>query len=477
MRGILLIGAGVAALVAATFLPQVQDYRAEKADAAIAQGDWKAAKQLSFLGKLQGDQKAANNYHVLNYKLMREDKKTTRKRYRAVQKKTFRGFDELTQEGFVPAAYNAGMFYYRSSSDTSNFQKGLAYLDYAAKNGDEMARDAAGLMRAQQFKDEAQKAQAMRKAADSGNGLAAYRYANSLRFKPKQLARAEKYALMGAEAGYADAQAFLGIYFPRRTDAEDWLKKAATNPENRNMRAPLELAEIAKKRRKSKERRDWLTLGVTPRAPFRYKTIRSPDGLRWRGLQSSIDSGVNNDKYAAYLLAKMQMDGIGGPLDKAAAIKNLEYSDGWGDADLLLARLRAKGSFQNEKERAKALAALADEGLKKFDAQKNYPFHSKLRPLIKNKHIRYATQADLKKFANGVSKSYSHEKLGYTDRGSVKKCAIGRTCFYLNAPIVLPNDMFGSHSATFIVSPTVFLPEQHLSHNRYIFISERNVPK
>jgi len=147
------------------------------------------------------------------------------------------------------------------------------------------------------------------------------------------------------------------------------------------------------------------------------------------------------------------------------------------DADLLLARLRAKGSFQNEKERAKALAALADEGLKKFDAQKNYPFHSKLRPLIKNKHIRYATQADLKKFANGVSKSYSHKKLGYTDRGSVKKCAIGRTCFYLNAPIVLPNDMFGSHSATFIVSPTVFLPEQHLSHNRYIFISERNVPK
>jgi len=174
----LLIGAGVAALVAATFLPQVQDYRAEKADAAIAQGDWKAAKQLSFLGKLQGDQKAANNYHVLNYKLMREE------------------------------------------------------------------------------------AQAMRKAADSGNGLAAYRYANSLRFKPKQLARAEKYALMGAEAGYADAQAFLGIYFPRRTDAEDWLKKAATNPENRNMRAPLELAEIAKKRRKSKERRDWLTLGM-----------------------------------------------------------------------------------------------------------------------------------------------------------------------------------------------------------------------
>ena len=180
----------------------------------------KAAKRWSFYGKLQGDQKATNNYHVISFKMVRNIKGVPQRRYWSTRKKAFRAFDKLTQEGYATAAYNAGMFYYRSNADHPNFKSGLMYFDHAAGLGDEMSRDAAGLMRARQYK-KAQKYRELRKAADAGNSLAAYKYVNSLRFDRKKLARAEKYAVLGAQGGYPDAQQFLASYFPKRKDAAE----------------------------------------------------------------------------------------------------------------------------------------------------------------------------------------------------------------------------------------------------------------
>ena len=475
MRVILFIIGVVAALIAATFLPQVKEYRAEKALAHYEQGDLKAAKRLYFYGKLQGSQMATNNYHVINYHMARNNEKVKFNRYPATRRKAFRAFDKLTQEGYLPAAYNAGMFYYHSNAGSEDRQKGLAYFEYAAAAGDEMSRDAAGILRAREHKKE-EKTQAFRKSADAGNGLAAYRYAKNLRFDKKKLRRAEKYAVMGAEAGYSDAQQFLGTYFPKRKDAVMWLEKAATNPQYPSLIAAHELSQLAEKDKDYAAQRRWLTLGSTPREKFRYRIINESGALRWRGLQNSIIADVNNSKSAAYDLALMQLDGIGGALDYEGAQANLEYAEKWSDARQLLARIQSGDIDRSKPMRSQISKNQSEIDLEKFDRQKNYPFHGKLRPYLVSKKIRYATQADLDKYKQGVSTMFSNEKLGFRKWGRVEQCALGRTCFYMEKSFILPKDMFGAHSATFLINPALYLPKQNLSHNKYIFLNERYVP-
>ena len=497
MRSFFLVFGVVLALIGASFLPQVKEYRAEKAITHFEQGNLKAAKRWYFFGKLQGDLIAANNYHVLNYRLARYDETVSDKKETATRQKSFRGFDKLTQKGFVPAAYNAGMFYYRSSANSGNFVKGLQYFDFAAQSGDEMSRHAADMMRARSHvaartaaakarrgsaakrareKQNEKKYQAYKKSADAGNGFAAYKYANSTRFDERELRAAEKYALMGAEAGYADAQDFLGEYYPKRKDSQAWLEKAALNAQNRSLRAANELAARAAKKRDYQTQRKWLELASTPRGPFHYRIINDSGVLRWRGLQSTILADVNNSKKAAYDLALMQLDGKGGPVDRAGAIKNLEYADDWDDAAILLADVKSGRNSAGKNSPNYTSQRLYKENLKKIDAQKHRPYYSKLRPLVQNKTIRYATDIDVKNFAQGVSTMYSNKKAGFREWGKVEDCLGSGSCFYIEKPIMLPPDMFGAHSASFIVNPAIILPKQHLSHNKYIFMNERQIP-
>jgi len=296
MRGLLITTSIVLGLTAATFLPQVQDIRDEKAYEAVKQGKFKQAKWLYLHGKLLGDAKAANNYHVLDYRIVRDNKKTSKKKSLANRKKAFRAFDKLTQKGHIPAAYNAGMFYYKSRVGSSNYRDGLMYLDHAASEGDVRSAHAADMMRAREHKKE-RKNQALRKSADKGNGLAAYRYANNLRFDKGKLKYAEKYSLMGAQAGYPDAQEFLASYFPRRGDKKDWLEKAATNKNNRSLMAARDLADLADKERDFETKRKWLSIASTPREPFKYQILIEPEGLRWRGLQNSINADANTTQH------------------------------------------------------------------------------------------------------------------------------------------------------------------------------------
>jgi len=462
-------------LGAVTFLPQIQDMRDDKAYEYVEQGKLKRARLLYFYGKLQGSHKAANNFHVVDYRIVRYDDKSSKKKRIANRKKSFRAFDKLTQKGYIPAAYNAGMFYYRSKVGSSDYANGLIYFDHAAASGDAMSGYAADMMRAREHEKEA-KYRALRKVADKGNGWAAYRYVKSLRFEKHKLKYAEKYALMAAEAGYPDAQHFLATYFQQRKDRKAWFEKAATAKTNRSLLAATSLAELAEKERDYEAKRRWLTLASTPREKFTYQAVIEPEGLRWRGFQYYISADVNVSKRAAYELALMQIDGVGGLVDKAGAMKNLEYADDWSDAALLLNELKTGVSKRANVKSVQPSKSLVNESLKKIDTQKNMPWYGKLRPLVESKHIRYATRTDLKKYSNGVSKSYSNEKRGYKDWGKVKDCSIAFNCFYLDAPIILPDDMFGAHSATFIISPSVILPKQHVSHNKYIFLSELNVP-
>lgn len=475
MRFLVGIIGAILVFVAVNFLPAVQNYYDAKASAYLEQGDLKKARRFYFPGKIRGSEKAINNYHVLNYRITRSDDEYSKKKYLKIRRKAFRAFDKLTQRGYVPAAYNAGMFYYRSRVDSGEYYTGLKYFDFAAAQGDEMSRDAAGLMRAR-VRDKDKRSRAYRKAADGGNTLAAYYYAKGLRFDKKKLKRAEKYALLGAEGGYADAQQFLGAYFPKRKDAKSWLEKAATNPDYPSLLAASDLAKLADNKRDYVAKRRWLTLGSTPREKFKYNILIEPDGLRWRGIRNTILADVNNSKSAAYELALMQLDGLGGALDFDAAKANLKYADNWADAERLLARINS-GKFDTSKPRRSQKSKDQSKfDLARFDKQKNYPFYDKLRPLMVSKTIRYATQKDLDKFSQGVSTTFSNEKSGFKKRGGIEKCALGRNCFYMEKPIILPKGMNGAHSATFLINPGFFMAEQFKSHNRYIFLNERYIP-
>ena len=469
-----IIGA-IFVVIAAHFLPPVQDYYNAKAFAYFQQGELKKARKFYLPGAIWGNEKAKNNYHVLNYRITRYDEEASHEETRDVRRKSIKAFDKLARQGYVPAAYNAGMFYYRHPPNLDLHKAGLEYLDFAAANGDEMSRDAAGLMRARGVEKD-KRAIAHRKAADDGNGLAAYLYVKSLRFDKAKLRRAEKYALMGAEAGYADAQQFLTTYFPNRRDRKDWLEKAATNENNRSLIAAYDLAMLEGKQRDYEAKRRWLTLGATPREKFRHHAIVDEDVLRWRGLGNTIMGDGNNSKKSAYELALMQMDGIGGPVDQAGAIKNLTYANDWQDAPFLLERLKFGSSERGQLITSKSIQSSVEAQLKKFDTQKNRGYYEALRPLIKSKHIRFATEGDLEKYKQGVSAVYSNKKSGYRSSRRFPSCGIGSNCFYMEKPTILPKDMFGAGAAKFIIDKSFILPPQHVGHNTYIFVNERYIP-
>lgn len=474
MRFLIGIIGAVIVFIAVSFLPNVQNYFNDKAFEYLEQDELKKARLFYFPGKIGGNEKAINNYHVLNYRIYRYSERSSKRQRQASRKKAFRAFDKLTQKGYIPAAYNAGMFYYRHKAGSSGYKNGLMYLNYAAKQGDEMSRHAADMMRARQYQKD-KRAMEYRKAADNGNGLAAYQYVKDLRFDKKKLRRAEKYALMGAEGGYADAQEFLTTYFPHRSDRKAWLEMAATNKHNRSLIAAYDLAMLAEKRRDYEMKRQWLTLGSTPRGDFKYHAIIDSEVLRWRGLQSTILGDFNNSKKAAYQLALMQIDGKGGPVDKEGAMKSLEYAGEWNGAELLLAELRAGGGSENQSTSVKPKSSV-NLSLEKFDKNKNMPNYEKLRPLVKNKQIRYATHTDLQKFSLGASTTYSNKKRGFKHKGGIEKCSLSFNCFYMEKAIILPGDMYGAHSATFLINPAIFLPEQSGSHNKYIFLSKSYIP-
>jgi len=462
-------------VIAAHFLTPVQDYYNAKAFAYFQQGELKKAQRFYLPSAIFGNEKAENNYHVLNYRIARYGEEASQQEKGDVRRQSIKVFDKLARKGYVPAAYNAGIFYYRHPPHLDLYNAGLEYLDYAAANGDQMARDAAGLMRARGVEKD-KRAIAHRKAADDGNGLAAYLYVRSLRFDKTKLRGAEKYALMGAEAGYADAQEFLTTYFPNRRDRKDWLEKAATNEENRSLIAAYDLAMLEGKQRDYESKRQWLTLGATPREKFRHQIVVDEDVLRWRGLENTILADGNNSKKSAYELALMQMDGIGGPVDRAGAIKNLTYANDWQDALFLLERLKFGSSEHGQPITSKSIQSGVEAQLKKIDTQKHRGYYETLRPFIKSKHIRFATEADLETYKQGVSATYSNKKSGYRSSRRIRGCVIGSNCFYMQKPITLPKDMFGAGAAKFIIDKGFILPPQHVGHNTYIFVNERYIP-
>ena len=339
----LAIGTTIALFAVAFLLPikAVQNIRNDMAYDAVVTDKRNVARLIYKVGAWQNDPLAANNFHVLNYRRAIDGKGYSKKRRKKVAELAKKSFEKHMANGFAPAAYNRGMFNYKCSTKSSCYGLAIAHFEQGAKLGDKMSHDAHSFMLAKKLNKDARYYK-IKTIADDGNAWAAYRYARNLRHDNTKLRRlGEPYALMAAEAGFADAQNFLGSYFNRRKDSDAWLEKAANNPVNRSLMASAELAERTKKRGDFVAARGWLELTIKPRADFDYTLVIEPQGLRWRNFQGSRNADANTSQKAAYDLALMQLSGQGGAVDKAAAIKNLKYADHWADAKRKLAKLQA----------------------------------------------------------------------------------------------------------------------------------------
>lgn len=445
-------------------LNAVHEFRDDLAYKSTQQGQYYRARILYRINAWQGDGKAINNFHVLNYRMARYEKKSSKAKVRDANLKAKAAFEHLIAEDYAPAAYNYGMFYYRSSKRNRNYNTALAYFDRGAALGDNMSRDAADFMRAKGLKGESYY-DAIRPIAERGNGWAAYRIARSMRRDDYKLAtEGEAYALMGAQSGIADAQHFLGQRFSTREDAPMWLEKAATNPSNRSLMAARDLADLALNYRDESARRKWLELAATPRSKFRYNLVLDPEGLRWRDFQFSRHADANTSQSSAYSLALMQLAGIGGPVKKRSAIKNLNYAIEWGEAENLLKLIKSDG-IKSAQDLAQK--SLQDVSYREVDEKPDYGL---LKAYIERGDLRYATQQDLLKFKTatpmGSSANGRYHEILYNIAANCKNFP----CYYINRPIVLPGKMFGSDAKAFLINPEITLPEQLHSHNTYIFL-------
>lgn len=443
----------------------IHEFRDDLAYKSTQQSKYGRARILYRINAWQGDNKAINNFHVLNYRMVRYNKKSSKADVRTANIEAKAAFERLIAEDFAPAAYNYGMFYYKSSKRNKNYKTGLAYFKRGSELGDNMSRDAADFMRARGLKGESYY-NAIRPMAERGNGWAAYRIARSMRRDNYRLAKeGEDYALIGAQSGIADAQHFLGQKFPSREDAPLWLEKAATNPVNRSLMAASDLADLALNYRDEAARRAWLEIASKPREKFRYTLVLDPEGLRWRGFQFKRHADANTSQSAAYDLALMQLAGVGGPVKKRAAIKNLKYANDWGDARYLLELIKSEGLKSAQKW---SLNALQETSHRNVDERPDYDL---LGAYIARGDLRYATQQDLLQFKTATTMSSSGKgRYHKTPYNLITNCK-NFPCYYIKNPIILPGKMFGNKASAFLVNPEIKLPEQLNSHNTYVFLT------
>lgn len=443
----------------------LQEFRNDIAYTFVLKKQDQLARPLYRLNAWQGDRLAINNYHVLNYRLVRHSKKQSKPKLKKANEKAKAAFEDLASNGYAPAAYNRGMFYFKKSSKSRNYPQALHYFKQGADLGDSMSQDALDFMRAKQFKKEAYY-EAIRPIADRGNGWAAYRYVKAMRRDRHKLANiGQNYALIAAKSGLADAQQFLGEYFPERHDAAYWLEQAATKPVNPNIRAARSLADLALKYGDEEARRKWLSVATKPREEFRYTMIIEPEGLRWRDFQNSRARDGNNSEAAAYELALMQLAGLGGPVKKRAAIKNLKYAKDWADAKSLIARVKS-GDLQNIQKKIQTEYAEIRSG-----SESREPDYALLNAYIDRGDLRLASKQDVQKFESAAT-MMSKGKGGYHQmKFNLVMACKNFPCYYVERPITLPDGMFGAYASTFLIDPNIDLPQQLHSHNRYVFLN------
>ena len=429
-------------------------------------GQTGAAQKIYTYNMRFGDPLATNNYHALRLNEHISNHEVDQDFLASVRNDAKIAFDQVMRQTGQPAAtYNAGMMNYRCNRSAGCYRAGLRFLSTAAAAGDQLSRDAHDFMKARGGGATILRAE-LKAMADRGNGYAAYKYARELRFDDDR-GDYLRYAEIGARAGIADAQTFLAYYHDDPATALYWHEQAATNPTNRSLSSAVDLGQHAEERGDYKEARRWYNLAMEPRAPFGYQLIIRPNGIRWRGLQTSREAAANSPNWAAYHLAMLQMQGLGGRQDLQAAIRNLELAgDDFKDAGIMRRQILA-GIDPTDPSRAGEANIVFE--LEKFDKDTR-GLHEQLRPLFADGTLRYVTEMEHAKWQTYAEslEQRNPEKFCEITR-ALSLCSLGTSCFHIEKPVRLPEDMFGGHSATFFVDKSVALSEQAKNHNRFLY--------
>jgi len=357
------------------------------------------------------------------------------------------------------------MMNYRCRTKTGCYRSGLRYLSAAAAAGDELSRDAHDYMNAR-GKGEKVWRTGLKTLADRGNAWAAHKYAEERRHD-KNKGDYLKYAEIGAKGGIADAQNFLADRIENLKHEIYWHEKAATNPLNRSLTSAVALGRLAEERGDYKEARRWYNLAMEPRGPFGYDLIIRPDGIRWRGMQTSREGVANTPNWAGYHKARLQIEGLGGRKDLKGAVKSLEVAgDDFADAGFMRRQILAGNDPYDPDMTGPDSIAF---NLERFDQASN-SLYKKLRPLFENGSLRFVTTVELSKWEAYVAHLEGQDDKKHREaKSALNRCNVGYSCFHIEKPVRLPDDMFGARSTVFIVDKSVALAEQSKSHNKYLY--------
>jgi len=164
------------------------------------------AKPIYAIGKIYGEPLSANNWHVLEYRntmtlegLSKAERRENREQARA-------DFDAVGDKGLAAGYYNAAMICFKCGYKTPGHKKAVERLNRAIALGDELSEDALALMsKTNKNISEGERSHKLSLAADRGNHVAARYLAKKL--YSEKTPEYEKYVLIAANAGNADAQA------------------------------------------------------------------------------------------------------------------------------------------------------------------------------------------------------------------------------------------------------------------------------
>jgi hypothetical protein len=288
----------------------LSDRRNDMAYEAMLDGREGFAKTIYFLSMLEGDTRAANNWHVLRYRAARDRTQKNRDARHAANARYRTIFDQLSAKGLAVATYNRGLFTFRCVTRQNCYEQGKAYFTAAQEQGDPLAQGAYALHLTHKsgHPDAARRETLLKQAADNGDLDAAFYYSHLLVGTNKKIS--EKYAGLALASGKSHALEHAGTFF-RRADSLALLEKAARHKENPRISAARYLGYLYRTgdwggKVDPEKAQYWYEFAIDQSFAYRSPLIIRRDGLRWRGVSRGYVTKTKTSRaLATYELANM----------------------------------------------------------------------------------------------------------------------------------------------------------------------------
>jgi len=429
----------------------------------------------------QGDLRAHNNLHVLNYRKERYAGKISSRTRRRLNAQYKQAFEDLSEKGLGVASYNRALFDYRCSPKKPCYESGKRMFERAVEQGDNFGSVAYALhlTRKPEHADSENWEELVKSAADRGEPEAAYRMAWMLGFKTDDDSKAMKkhYAKIAARGGSSNAQEL----YSRSLDPPaqlKWLKRAANNRTNPHPDAASLLGHFYKTGKDDvkidyEKARKWYAYGMTLTKPYRHRLVAGRDGLRWRPLNGGFPSPNNSAHFTGYNYALMHYWGLGGPKDLDGFEKHMRFAakKKIKDSELILMQLQqARDPIPDEDFNSQKTAWAVKLFGKRISRK-----HPYIQDAIKDGRLHVASFLDIQGWKEQglvIRENEYGSGPGFNRMTGIKPEFIFNRHLIMTEKLILPADMYGGSSEMFIIPEGVGITALHGSSNSYTFLGK-----